>query len=62
MEKDKMANKIYKAIIRKKKRCVFGMDAKWMNRLYSRFPKFAPKLFGKILKKSKLKLFEDIFN
>lgn len=61
-KKDKMANKIYKAIIRKKKRCVFGMDAKWMNRLYSRFPKFAPKLFGKILKKSKLKLFEDIFN
>lgn len=61
-KKDKMANKIYKAIIRKKKRCVFGMDAKWMNRLYSRFPKSAPKFFGRILKKSKLKLFEDIFN
>ena len=61
-KKEKMANKIYRAIIRQKRRCVFGSDAKLMNILYSRFPKSAPKLFAKILKKSKLKLFEDIFN
>ena len=56
-----MALQIYKAIINKKRRCVFGRDAKWMNRLYSRFPKWSAKLFANILKKSKLKLFEDVF-
>ena len=60
-KKEKMALQIYKAIINKKRRCVFGRDAKWMNRLYSRFPKWSAKLFANILKKSKLQLFEDVF-
>lgn len=60
-KKDKMVAKIYKAIINKKRRCVFGRDAKWMNRLYSRFPKLSSKLFARVLKKSKLELFEDVF-
>lgn len=59
---DKMTNKIYKAICKKKKRCVFGIDAKWMDRLYRLAPKKSPRLFGKILKKSKIELFKDVFD
>lgn len=58
---NKMAYKIYRAIVRKKRRCVFGFDAKCMDRLYRLAPKKSPKLFGKILKKSKIELFDDVF-
>lgn len=58
---DKMAFKIYKAILKKKRKCVFGFDAKCMDRLYRLAPKSSPKFFGKILKKSKIDLFKDVF-
>ncbi len=59
---DKMANKIYRAICKRKRRCVFGVDAKFMDRLYRLAPKSTPRRLGKILKKSKIKLFNDVFN
>ena len=58
----KMVNKIYRAICKKKKRCVFGFDAKCMDRLYRLAPKSSIKLFRNILKKSHIDLFEDVFN
>lgn len=58
----KMVNKIYRAICKKKNRCVFGFDAKCMDRLYRLAPKSSLKLFRNILKKSHIDLFEDVFN
>lgn len=58
----KMVNKIYRAICKKKKRCVFGFDAKCMDRLYRLAPKSSLKLFRSVLKKSHIELFEDVFN
>lgn len=58
---DKMTYKIYKAIIRKKRRCVFGFDAKCMDRLYRLAPKKSPRFFGRVLRKSKIQLFNDVF-
>ena len=58
----KMVNKIYRAICKKKKRCVFGFDAKCMDRLYRLAPKSSIKLFKNVLKKSHIELFEDVFN
>lgn len=58
---DKMAYKIYKAILKKKRRCVFGFDAKCMDRLYRIAPKKSPKFMANILKKSKIELFDDVF-
>ena len=59
---DKMTYKIYKAICKKKKRKVFGFDAKCMDKMYRLAPVRSPKIFGNILKKSKIELFEDVFN
>lgn len=58
---DKMSKKIYKGILRKKKRMVLGFDAKIMDFGYRLFPKTTTKMFTGILKKSKLKLFDDVF-
>ena len=58
----KMVNKIYRAICKKKTRCVFGFDAKCMDRLYRLAPKSSIKLFRNVLKKSHIELFEDVFN
>ena len=58
---DKMTYKIYKAIIRKKRRCVFCFDAKCMDSLYRLAPKKSPRFFGRVLKKSKIQLFDDVF-
>lgn len=58
---DKMSYKIYKAIKKKKRRCVFGFDAKWMNRLYRMAPLRSPRFMAKILKRSKIELFDDVF-
>lgn len=61
MTADKMAKKIVKAIKRKKKRAVIGSDARLMNMLYKLCPKSAGDICGGVLKKSKVKLFEDVF-
>lgn len=58
---DKMSKKIYKGILKKKKRMVFGIDAKTMDKLYRHFPKSSLKLFNKILKKANIELFYDVF-
>ena len=62
MPAEKMANKIFKGIEKGKKRMIFGSDAKLMNFFYKLMPKTTTKIIRKILQKSKMKLFEDIFD
>lgn len=62
MPAEKMANKIFKGIEKGKRRMIFGFDAKLMNFFYKLMPKTTTKIIRKILKKSKMKLFEDIFD
>ena len=58
---DKMSRKIYKGILRKKKRMVFGFDARVMDGLYRHFPKKSLRLFRNVMRKAKVDLFKDIF-
>lgn len=60
-ELDRMAYKIYRGIIRKRKRMVLGFDAKVMDLGYRWFPKCGPKFFGKVLKSARIELFDDVF-
>ncbi|MGN1373007.1 MAG: SDR family NAD(P)-dependent oxidoreductase [Candidatus Coproplasma sp.] len=60
-DKDKMVKKIVKGIKRKKRRMVFGADAKIMGFIYKFFPKSSPKLFRWIMKISGQQVFEDVF-
>ena len=60
-DRDKMVKKIVKGIKRKKRRMIFGADAKIMGLIYKFFPKSSPKFFRWIMKISKQKVFEDIF-
>ena len=62
MRADKMAAKIVKAIRKRKRRSVFGVDAHLMNLLYKFFPRSAGRICGFVLKKAKVKLFSDVFN
>lgn len=61
MKSYKMAKKIVKGISKKKKRMVFGFDAKAMDRLYRIFPKLSLRFFNLILKFSRISLFEDVY-
>lgn len=58
---EKMARKIIRGIRRKRRRMVFGFDAKIMNFLYKIAPQKSSVLFSWVMKKSKLKLFDEIF-
>ena len=58
---EKMNKKIYKGIRKKKKRMVFGLDARAMDKLYRCMPKSSLKLFTSVLKKGKIDLFKDVF-
>lgn len=58
---DKMSNKIYKGILKQRKRMVFGFDAKAMDKLYRHFPNTSLKLFNSILKRADIELFNDVF-
>ena len=58
---DKMVNKIYKGIKRKKKRMVLGVDAKFMDFTYRYFPNLGLKFIRKILKLARIELFKDVF-
>lgn len=60
-DRDKMVKKIVRGIKRKKRRMIFGADAKIMGLIYKFFPKSSPKFFRWIMKISKQKVFEDIF-
>lgn len=61
MSQSRMSKKIYKGILRKKKRLVLGVDAKFMGFGYRWFPKTTPRLISKVLKASKNELFDDVF-
>ena len=58
------ANKVAKKIISKaskgKKRVIIGFDAHLMNFMYKFFPRTAPRLIGWFLRKTKMKIFEEI--
>ena len=59
---DKASKKIVRRIAKKKKRTVMGIDGHSMS-LFSRlFPTLTPKLITKVLKCSKLDLFEEVFD
>jgi len=62
MSCDKMVRKIVKGIAKRKRRMIFGLDAKAMDKLYRLMPRAAAKLFAKIMKVSKQDLFKDIFS
>lgn len=57
----KTVRKIVKRLRRRKKRIVVGADAHFMSVFFRLFPNFAPRLIGWVLKTSKLKLFEEVF-
>ena len=57
---NKVASKILKRASSGKKRIIIGFDAHLMNLLYKFFPRTAPRLIGWFLRKTKMKLFEDI--
>lgn len=62
MPADKMAHKIIASMCRKKAKSVIGIDAKLMDLCYRIFGINALKMFGCIMKASKIELFDDIFN
>lgn len=57
---DRVAKKIIKRASKGKKRIIIGFDAHLMNLLYKFFPRTAPRLIGWFLRKTKMKLFEEI--
>ncbi len=57
----KMATKIVRGIVKKKRRMVFGKDAHLMSVLARLFPKKSTDIASFFLKKSGMKLFEDVF-
>lgn len=59
---DKMSKKIYKGIIKRRKRMVFGLDARAMDTLYRHFPRASLKFFNGVLRKAKIELFDDVFD
>lgn len=61
MKQEKMSYKIYKAILRKKSRKIIGKDAHLMNFFYKLFPRLTMRLIASILRKSKNKVFNDVF-
>ena len=61
MPAEKMINKIYRGIKKKRTRMVFGKDAHAMSIFYRLMPKTTMLIISKILKKANVKLFEDVF-
>ncbi len=59
---NKAVKKIYKGILRRKKRIITGLDAKAMNFFYKLMPVKTANITTSVLKKSKLPLFNDIFS
>jgi len=57
----KMTKKIYRGIKRKKRRMVFGMDAKFMDWIYRTFKAGGLSMLGSVMKSAKIDLFKDIF-
>lgn len=61
MPADRMAGKIFRGIRKKKRRMILGSDAKILNFFYRLMPKTTTRLVAVVLKKSKMKLFDDVF-
>lgn len=61
MPADRMAGKIFRGIRKKKRRMILGSDAKILNFFYRLMPKTTTRLVAVVLKKSKMKLFDEIF-
>lgn len=61
MPADRMAGKIFRGIRKKKRRMILGSDAKILNFFYRLMPKTTTRLVAGVLKKSKMKLFDDVF-
>ncbi|MBO5338804.1 MAG: SDR family oxidoreductase [Clostridia bacterium] len=57
---EKTARKILRRVARRKRRIIVGKDAHLMSFLYKFFPRLAPRLITKFLKKSGLELFNQI--
>ena len=62
MSAEKMSAKIFRGILKKKRKMIIGKDAKAMNFFFRLMPKTTSRIISKILKKSKMRLFDDIFN
>lgn len=62
MSAEKMSAKIFRGILKKKRKMIIGKDAKAMNFFFRLMPKITSRIISKILKKSKMRLFDDIFN
>lgn len=61
MPLDKASKKIVKKISKKKKRIVLGLDGKLMNFFYKFFPNMTLSAITKVLKSSKMELFDEVF-
>lgn len=62
MSAEKMSAKIFRGILKKKRKMIIGKDAKAMNFFFRFMPKTTSRIVSKIFKKSKMRLFDDIFN
>lgn len=62
MSAEKMSAKIFRGVLKKKRKMIIGKDAKAMNFFFRLMPKTTSRIISKILKKSKMRLFDDIFN
>ena len=62
MPADKMTNKIYRGLKRKKTRMVIGKDARAMDFFYRLFPKPTMLAVKAVLRRAKIKLFEEVFD
>ena len=62
MPLDKSAKKIVKGIAKRRKRIIFGYQARFLSLFGRLFPKFTPSLIRKVFKISKVELFDQIFD
>ena len=62
MPVEKASKKIIKGISKRKKRIVIGLDGRSMHILYRLMPRLGPTIITKVLKLSKLEMFENIFD
>ena len=62
MPLDKSAKKIVKGIAKRRKRIIFGYQARFLSLFGRLFPKFTPSLIRKVFKISKDELFDQIFD
>ena len=61
MPLDFSTKKIIKGISKKRKRIIFGFQARTISILSRTFPKLAPSIIAKVLKLSKLDMFDQVF-